>query len=243
VVARGRGETAQAIKALAKEGAVPMLEYPQVARAIYFTSRAGQTVAEDLYIAVATVLAFVFRLDQALAEGNLPAVSPRARGQEVRTRTADRSPLSKRASCRSWSVKEQRWSRQLSAASVAGRVSTPPSGRGHSPNASRAPKAEMLGKRLAGCPGQDQRVAQARSDLESFASSLTDSSPAVLSHHSGRLGFLVFSRQPPLREPGSGPSGEIVIRPVARAQTLFRAMSWRPPTDRAGEHDLERRRA
>ncbi len=69
VVARGRGETAQAIKALAKEGAVPMLEYPQLARAIYFTSRAGQTVAEDLYIAVATVLAFVFRLDQALAEG------------------------------------------------------------------------------------------------------------------------------------------------------------------------------
>ena len=69
VVARGRGETAQAIKALAKEGSVPMLEYPQLARAIYFTSRAGQSIVEDLYIAVATVLAFVFRLDQALAEG------------------------------------------------------------------------------------------------------------------------------------------------------------------------------
>lgn len=69
VVARGRGETAQAIKALAREGAVPMLEYPQLARAIYFTSRAGQVVAEDLFVAVATVLAFVFRLDSALAEG------------------------------------------------------------------------------------------------------------------------------------------------------------------------------
>ena len=51
------------------EGAVPMLEYPQLARAIYFTSRAGQTIVEDLYIAVATVLAFVFRLEQSLAEG------------------------------------------------------------------------------------------------------------------------------------------------------------------------------
>jgi flagellar biosynthetic protein FlhB len=68
VVARGRGETAQAIKALAREGDVPMLEYPQLARAIYFTSRAGQVIAEDLFIAVATVLAFVFRLNSALAE-------------------------------------------------------------------------------------------------------------------------------------------------------------------------------
>lgn len=69
VVARGRGETANAIKTLARDGAVPMLEYPQLARAIYFTSRAGQVIAEDLFIAVATVLAFVFRLDSALAEG------------------------------------------------------------------------------------------------------------------------------------------------------------------------------
>jgi flagellar biosynthetic protein FlhB len=69
VVARGRGETAQAIKALAKDGSVPMLEYPQLTRAIYFTSRAGQPIAEDLYVAVATVLAFVFRLEQAVAQG------------------------------------------------------------------------------------------------------------------------------------------------------------------------------
>ncbi|MES2290889.1 MAG: flagellar type III secretion system protein FlhB [Pseudomonadota bacterium] len=69
VVARGRGETAQAIKALAKESSVPMLEYPQLARAIYFTTRAGQPIAADLYLAVATVLAFVFNLDRAVAEG------------------------------------------------------------------------------------------------------------------------------------------------------------------------------
>lgn len=69
VVARGRGDTAQAIKELAKEGSIPLLEYPQLTRAIYYTSRAGQSIAEDLYVAVATVLAFVFRLDQAQAEG------------------------------------------------------------------------------------------------------------------------------------------------------------------------------
>lgn len=69
VVARGRGETALAIRALAAEQGVPMLEYPQLARAIYFTTRAGHGVAEDLYIAVATVLAFVFNLERAFSQG------------------------------------------------------------------------------------------------------------------------------------------------------------------------------
>ncbi|MFM5913976.1 MAG: flagellar biosynthesis protein FlhB [Chakrabartia godavariana] len=69
VVARGRGETALAIRELAKEADVPMLEYPQLTRAIYFTTRAGQPVSHDLYVAVATVLAFVFNLEAALATG------------------------------------------------------------------------------------------------------------------------------------------------------------------------------
>jgi flagellar biosynthesis protein FlhB len=72
VVARGRGETALAIRALAKEAAVPTLEYPQLTRAIYFTARAGQPIAQDLYVAVATILAFVFNLDRAVAEGMTP---------------------------------------------------------------------------------------------------------------------------------------------------------------------------
>ncbi len=72
VVARGRGETALAIRSLGAENNVPTLEYPQLARAIYFTTRAGQTIAEDLYVAVATILAFVFNIDRAMAEGIAP---------------------------------------------------------------------------------------------------------------------------------------------------------------------------
>jgi flagellar biosynthesis protein FlhB len=72
VVARGRGETAQAIKQLARDAAVPLLDYPQLTRAIYFTTRAGQPVSSDLYLAVATILAFVFNLDRAMAEGTTP---------------------------------------------------------------------------------------------------------------------------------------------------------------------------
>ena len=69
VVARGRGATAEAIRSLAKESAVPILSYPQLARAIYFTTRTGHIIREDLYLAVASVLAFVFNLDAAVAAG------------------------------------------------------------------------------------------------------------------------------------------------------------------------------
>jgi flagellar biosynthetic protein FlhB len=75
VLARGRGATAEAIRELAGEHQVPMLSYPQLTRALYYTSRPGQIIREDLYMAVATILAFVFNLDQALASGQAqPAV-------------------------------------------------------------------------------------------------------------------------------------------------------------------------
>jgi flagellar biosynthetic protein FlhB len=69
VVARGRGATADAIRALADEHKVPMLSYPQLTRALYFTTRAGQVIRDDLYMAVATVLAFVFNIERAMADG------------------------------------------------------------------------------------------------------------------------------------------------------------------------------
>jgi flagellar biosynthesis protein FlhB len=72
VLAKGRGATAEAIRELAGEHDVPMLSYPQLTRALYYTSRPGQLIREDLYMAVASVLAFVFNLDAALAGGQRP---------------------------------------------------------------------------------------------------------------------------------------------------------------------------
>ena len=63
VVAKGRGATALAIREMAGEYAKPVLEYPQLARAVYYTSREGQEVRADLYQAIAVVLAFVFGLN------------------------------------------------------------------------------------------------------------------------------------------------------------------------------------
>lgn len=62
VLARARGETALAMRELAAEEAVPVLEYPQLARAIYFTSTANQLVREELYVALASLVAFVLSL-------------------------------------------------------------------------------------------------------------------------------------------------------------------------------------
>ncbi|PZQ24195.1 MAG: flagellar biosynthesis protein FlhB [Sphingopyxis macrogoltabida] len=72
VVARGRGDVALSIRELARTADVPILEYPQLTRAIYFTARAGRPIPEELFVAVATVLAFVFQLERAAAEGLMP---------------------------------------------------------------------------------------------------------------------------------------------------------------------------
>ena len=76
VVARGRDAIAAAIRELADQNGVPVLQYPELARAVYFTSRAGQIVNEGLYMAVATVLAFVFRVESRMAtEMDRPFIS------------------------------------------------------------------------------------------------------------------------------------------------------------------------
>ncbi len=67
IVARGRGLVADVIRELASEGKVPILSYPSVARAIYFTGRVGGVIRTDLYAAVATILAYVLRVGAAHA--------------------------------------------------------------------------------------------------------------------------------------------------------------------------------
>ena len=69
VVARGADEAARAIRDLAAEHAVPTLESPLLTRAIFFSTPVNHPVASELYLAVATVLAFVFDLDAQLARG------------------------------------------------------------------------------------------------------------------------------------------------------------------------------
>lgn len=62
VLAKGRGDKALAMKDLARELALPALEYPGLARSVYFTTRENQVIREELYAAVAAVVAFVLSL-------------------------------------------------------------------------------------------------------------------------------------------------------------------------------------
>ncbi len=62
VLAKGRGDKAMAMKELARENDLPTLEIPQLARSLYYTTRERQVICQDLYSAVASVLAYVFSL-------------------------------------------------------------------------------------------------------------------------------------------------------------------------------------
>ncbi len=62
LLAKGRGETALAMREIAAETGLPVLEYPQLARAVYFTTRPNQMVREELYVGLASLVAFVMAL-------------------------------------------------------------------------------------------------------------------------------------------------------------------------------------
>ncbi|GAA4045139.1 EscU/YscU/HrcU family type III secretion system export apparatus switch protein [Parerythrobacter jejuensis] len=62
VLAKGRDEKALAMRELAAERGLPVLEYPALARSVYFTTRESQVIREELYVAVAALIAFVFSL-------------------------------------------------------------------------------------------------------------------------------------------------------------------------------------
>lgn len=92
VVAKGRGATALAIRELAAEAKVPMLEYPQLARAVYYTSRQGQEIRDDLYLAIATVLAFVMGVNRQAGGIQPPVTVPEEARYDENGQLAGKKP-------------------------------------------------------------------------------------------------------------------------------------------------------
>ncbi|WP_370661090.1 flagellar type III secretion system protein FlhB [Psychrosphaera algicola] len=64
VVAKGADIIAMHIRTIAKERNVPIVETPLLTRSIYYTTDINQQVPEQLFVAVAQVLAYVYQLDQ-----------------------------------------------------------------------------------------------------------------------------------------------------------------------------------
>jgi flagellar biosynthetic protein FlhB len=64
VTAKGQDYMAQRIKETAREHKVEIVENKPLARSLYDTVEVGQEIPQDLYQAVAEVLAFVYSLKQ-----------------------------------------------------------------------------------------------------------------------------------------------------------------------------------
>ena len=62
VVAKGRGFIADRIRAIANENGIPIMQRKSLAQALYKACEVGDFIPEDLYKAVAEVLAYVFEL-------------------------------------------------------------------------------------------------------------------------------------------------------------------------------------
>jgi flagellar biosynthetic protein FlhB len=78
VVAKGQGEVASRIRETAAEHGVPLLEAPPLARALHRAVEIGDEIPDTLYDAVAQVLAWVYRLRRARADGAPPPPAPDA---------------------------------------------------------------------------------------------------------------------------------------------------------------------
>jgi flagellar biosynthetic protein FlhB len=69
VVAKGVDLMAARIRDIAKENRVALFEAPLLARALYWTTNIGQEIPSQLYLAVAQVLTYVYRLKAAVERG------------------------------------------------------------------------------------------------------------------------------------------------------------------------------
>ncbi|WP_321527783.1 flagellar biosynthesis protein FlhB [Sedimenticola selenatireducens] len=74
VVAKGTELVAANIRRVGTEHAVPIIESPMLARAIYFHTELGEAIPAGLYLAVAKILAYVFQLKAYVpGQGKKPA--------------------------------------------------------------------------------------------------------------------------------------------------------------------------
>ena len=77
VISKGADLLAMRIRDLARTHAIPVLQSPMLARALYANAEIGQDIPSNLYTAVAQVLAYVYRLRAALrGEAPMPGEPP-----------------------------------------------------------------------------------------------------------------------------------------------------------------------
>jgi len=66
VLAKGADRLCEKIKEIARKHGVPVVEKPEIARALYAAVEVGQMIPESLYVAVAEILAMIMRIRRGL---------------------------------------------------------------------------------------------------------------------------------------------------------------------------------
>ncbi|MEK9691780.1 MAG: EscU/YscU/HrcU family type III secretion system export apparatus switch protein [Rhodospirillaceae bacterium] len=64
IIAMGRGYLAQNIVDIGEKEGIQVVEHAFLARALFFSGQIGKEIASELYVAIAAVLAFVYRLER-----------------------------------------------------------------------------------------------------------------------------------------------------------------------------------
>ena len=76
VLAKGCDAIALAMREMANDLSKPVMEYPELTRSLYFTSKVGDVIDDRLYAAVAMILSFLIQLDAKLISPvNKPNIS------------------------------------------------------------------------------------------------------------------------------------------------------------------------
>jgi len=76
VVAKGVDHMALKIREIAKANKISIFEAPPLARALYHHTKIEEEIPEELYLAVAQVLAYIFKLNQQIAGSYVDAEIP-----------------------------------------------------------------------------------------------------------------------------------------------------------------------
>ena len=94
LLAKGRGDIAAVIKQRARDAAVPIVEAPPLARALYYTCEIDRQIPEGLYRPVATVLAYVYQVSAMSSPSESTAAPNPAVPEEFRFDEAGRPQAS-----------------------------------------------------------------------------------------------------------------------------------------------------
>ena len=109
VLAKGRNLLAEEIKAEARWAGVPVMENPPLARSLYRSVEVGQSIPVDLYQAVASILAYLYRqrVEAELREKKAREAGARAKTRAAQATQAARAGAAQNAAAKAINVSER----------------------------------------------------------------------------------------------------------------------------------------